>query len=63
VSDTDGFIDEVSEEIRRDRNYRLMRKWGWIPVSLILLLVGGSAFNEWSKARATRDAEALAAKF
>jgi len=51
VSETDSFIEEVSEEVRRDKLFKLMRKYGWIGVLAILLLVGGAAYNEWAKAR------------
>ncbi len=59
MSDTDSFIDEVSEEVRKDRFYRLLRRWGWVAVLLVLLLVGGAAWNEWSKARDAAAAEAF----
>ena len=59
MSDTDSFIDKVSEEVRRDRLFVLMRKWGWIPILLVVLLVGGATFNEWSKARWRSSAQAL----
>jgi len=51
VSETDSFIEEVSEEVRRDKLFKLMRKYAWIGVSAIILLVGGAAYNEWAKAR------------
>lgn len=59
MSDTDSFIDEVNEEVRRDRLFKLMRRWGWIPVSLVLALVGGAAYIEWSKARDQAAAQGL----
>lgn len=59
MSETDSFIEEVSEEVRRDRLYALMRKYGWIAVALVLLLVGGAAYNEWRKASARTAAQAL----
>jgi len=59
VSDTDSFIDEVTEEVRRDRLFRLMRRYGWIGVLAILLLVGGAAWNEWRKAQAEAEAQAF----
>ncbi len=59
MSNTDSFIDEVSEEVRRDRLFGLMRRYGWIAVLAILLLVGGAAYNEWQKAQARASAEAL----
>lgn len=58
MSDTDSFIDEVTEEVRRDRLFGLMRRYGWIAALAVLLLVGGAAFNEWRKARAQATAEA-----
>jgi hypothetical protein len=58
VSETDSFINEVSEAVRRDKLFRLFRKWGWIPVLLIVLLVGGTAYNEYAKARDAAAAQA-----
>lgn len=57
MDQTDSFIEEVTEEVRRDRLFALFRKYGWIGVLAILVLVGGSAFNEWQKAKARAAAE------
>ena len=51
MSDTDSFIDEVTEEVRRDRLFGYFRRYGWIPAVIIVALVGGTAYNEWSKAQ------------
>lgn len=59
MSDTDSFIDEVTEEVRRDKFYQTLRRYGWIAVLAIILLVGGAAFNEWRKAQARSEAQAL----
>ncbi|WP_170396263.1 hypothetical protein [Ruegeria arenilitoris] len=59
MSDVDSFIDEVTEEVRRDRLYLLLRRWGWIGVLAVVLIVGGAAFNEVRKARTTGQAEKL----
>ena len=59
MSESDSFIEEVTEEVRRDRLYALMRRYGWIAVLAILLLVGGAAWNEWRKAQAEARAEAF----
>lgn len=59
MSDTDSFIDEVSEEVRRDRLFKLLKKYGWIGIALVLLLVGGAAYNEWRQATARTAAENL----
>lgn len=50
MSDTDSFIDEVTEEVRSDRLYGYFRRYGWIALVVILLLVGSTAYNEWNKA-------------
>ncbi len=59
VSDTDSFIEEVSEEVRRDRLFALMRKYGWIGILAVFLLVGGAAYNEWRKATDMAAAQEL----
>ncbi|MGM0660544.1 MAG: tetratricopeptide repeat protein [Pseudomonadota bacterium] len=59
MSDNDSFIQEVTEEVRRDRLFRLMRRYGWIAIVAILLLVGGAAWNEWRKAQARDAAQAF----
>jgi hypothetical protein len=58
VANEDSFINEVSEEVRRDRLFALMRRYGWIAVLLIVVIVGGAAWNEWRKASAQAAAEA-----
>jgi hypothetical protein len=50
MSNTDSFIEEVTEEVRRDKLFKLMRRWGWLAVLIVLVLVGGAAWNEWRKA-------------
>lgn len=49
MSNPDSFIDEVTEEVRRDKLFALFRKYGWIGVVLVLLIVGGAAWTEWQK--------------
>lgn len=59
MSDTDGFIDEVNEELRRDKLYATMRRYGWIAVLVVVAVVGGAAYSEYSKASARAEAQAL----
>ena len=59
MSETDSFISEVSEELRRDRMSRLLRRWGWVAVLAVIVLVGTAAFTEWRKARDAAAAEAF----
>ena len=59
MSDSDSFIDEVNEEVRRDRLFALMRRYGWIAGALVVLIVGAAGWNEWRKANAQAEARAL----
>jgi hypothetical protein len=51
MSNPDSFIDEVSEELRRDRMSLLLRRWGWVALLAVILLVGAAAWSEWTSAR------------
>lgn len=57
MSNPDSFIEEVTEEVRRDRLFAMFRKYGWIGGLVVLAIVGGAAFNEWQKAQITARAE------
>lgn len=59
MSNPDSFIDEVTEEVRRDRLFLILRRYGWIGVVAVVALVGGAAWTEWQKAQARAKAEAL----
>lgn len=41
MSDSDSFFREVSEDLLRDRLSRNLRRYGWIGILAILLIVGG----------------------
>ena len=58
MSETDSFIEEVTEEVRRDRLYGYARKYGWIVVLALILIVGGTAYSEWTKAQTESAAQA-----
>ncbi|WP_370402110.1 hypothetical protein [Sulfitobacter sp. JB4-11] len=59
MSNTDSFIDEVTEEVRRDQLYKMLRRYGWIAALVLLLIIGGVAWLEIRKAQARAQAEAL----
>lgn len=59
MSNTDSFIDEVNEELKRDKLFALMRKYGWIAVVLVIAVVGYAAWNEWDKAQRQNRAQAF----
>ena len=57
MSNTDSFVDEVTDAVRRDRLFAAFRKYGWIGVVVVVLIVGGAAYNEWQKAATATRAE------
>jgi hypothetical protein len=59
MSNPESFIDEVSEELRRDRMSRLLRRWGWLAVLAVVLLVGAAAWGEWTATRERDASEAF----
>ncbi len=58
MSDSDSFINEVSEEVRKDQLFGYVKKYGWIAVTLIVVLVGGAAYSEWTKAQTRASSQA-----
>ena len=59
MSNSDSFIDEVTEEVRRDRLYNSLKRYGWIGILVVLLIVGGAAFTEYRKVQARAEAQAF----
>ncbi len=63
MSQTDSFIEEVSEEVRRDRLFGFFKKYAWAFAAIVILIVGGAALNEYLKGKSQRDAEATGEAF
>lgn len=59
ANQNDSFIDEVAAELRRDRLFGLMRRFGWIVILLVVVLVGGAAWYEYSRAQERSRAQAF----
>lgn len=59
MSNSDNFIDEVTEELRRERLFATLKRYGWIAVLAVLAVVGSAAFSEYRKAQDRAQAEAL----
>lgn len=57
MSTPDSFVDEVTDAVRRDRLFAAFRKYGWIGVVVVLLIVGGAGYAEWQKSRADARAQ------
>ena len=58
ANQNDTFIDEVTEELRRDRLYGLMRRYGWIVILLVVAVVGYTAWREYDRAQDRAAAQA-----
>lgn len=59
MANPDSFIDEVTEEVRRDRLFAFFRKWAWLAVVIVLVLVGGAAILEYRRAQTEATAQAF----
>ncbi|MFN7596210.1 MAG: hypothetical protein ACK5PT_05565 [Cereibacter sp.] len=59
MSNPESFIDEVTEEVRRDKLFGYFRRYGWIGVLAVFLLVGGAAYREYRLAAKQADSEAF----
>lgn len=57
TNQTDSFIDEVTDEVRRDRLFAVFRRFGWIGLLLILGIVAGTIWTEYSRSRARTEAQ------
>ena len=62
MSDTDSFIEEVTEEVRRDQLYKYVRKYGWIAIALVVGVVGVTGYLEYQKVATANAAQALGDK-
>ncbi|UXU75329.1 MULTISPECIES: tetratricopeptide repeat protein [unclassified Paracoccus (in: a-proteobacteria)] len=58
ANQNDSFIDEVTEDLRRDRLFAMFRRYGWLALLLILAIVGGAAWREYSATKARQQAQA-----
>jgi hypothetical protein len=50
-------MQEVSEEVRRDKLFGFFRRYSWIGIGLVLLLVGAAGVNEYRKSQQKLAAE------
>lgn len=57
MSNPDSFIDEVTEEVRRDRLFAMFRRYGWIGGVLVLAIVAGAAYTEWRRLSGENSAQ------
>jgi hypothetical protein len=58
MSNNESFIDEVSDAVRRDKLFATFRRYGWIGALVIAAIVGGTAWQSYSHAKARTAAEA-----
>lgn len=59
ANQNDRFIDEVTEDLRRDRLFLMLRRYGWIAILLIVALVAGAAWREYARSRDDAAARAF----
>ena len=59
MSETDSFISEVSEEVRRDRMFALWKKYGPIVIGVVIAIIlaaGAKAYLDSQEKAAAQDA-------
>lgn len=59
TNQSDSFIDEVTADLRRDRLFRATRRYGWIVALVIVGIVAGSAWYEYSRVEERKSSEAF----
>lgn len=59
MSENESFIEEVTEEVRRDKLYLFFRRYGWIPIVVILAIILGSIFVELRSSRLQAQSERI----
>lgn len=59
MSDTDSFIDEINDEVRKDRLYGYLKRYGWIAALVVVGIVGAAGYSEFQRAQEAAKAQAL----
>lgn len=57
MSETDSFIQEVTEEVRQDQMFALWKKWAPLILGGVAVIVGGAAYWSWSQSQQKAAAE------
>lgn len=52
------FINEVEEELRKDEYNRLLKKFGPLLIGIVAVIIGGTAYLEWTKSNDDKAARA-----
>ena len=63
MSESDSFIQEVSEEIRQDRMYKLWKRYAPYVIGAIVVIVGAAAVWNWMQHRAVLEARETGGAF
>ena len=63
MSETDSFIQEVTEEVRQDQMLRYWKKYGPFVIGGVVLIVAAAAGWNWMMAQEQAEAEARGAAF
>lgn len=63
MSETDSFIQEVTEEVRQDRMFRLWRQLGPYAIGVLVAIVVATAAMNWMKHREVQKAREIGTAF
>lgn len=59
MSNSDNFMNEVADELRRDRLFGALKRFGWIAAVVALGIAGGAAWFGWQDRTDDASARAL----
>ena len=59
MSNPESFIDEVTEEVRRDKLFVAFRKYGWIGLLAVVGIVGGQVYYQYTISQKAAAAQAF----
>ena len=62
MAEQDSFIQEVTEEVRRDRMFAVWKKYGPIAIGAVVLLIAGTAAKGWWDSRIEAEKQQLGSR-
>lgn len=49
MSNSDNFMNEVASELRRDRLFGALKRYGWIAGVVVIAIAAGAGWSEWQR--------------
>lgn len=59
MSNSDNFMSEVADELRRERLFGALKRYGWVAGVIVLAIAGGVAWTGWQRQAHETSSQAL----